>query len=76
MFKESRPKLKALLKTYFANGGSQATIMAVDRDALQNAMKEPEKYGDLIVRIGGYCERFVSLPRDVQRDIIARTMYD
>ena len=76
MFKESRPKLKALLKTYFANGGSQATIMAVDRDALQNAMKEPEKYGDLIVRIGGYCERFVSLPRDVQGDIIARTMYD
>ena len=76
MFRKSRPKLEALLKTYFAGGGSQATIMALDRDALQQALKEPENHGDLIVRIGGYCERFVALPSELQADIIARTMYD
>lgn len=74
LFKESRAKLDALLKTYFANGGSQATITVVDRDDLEKAMKNPEQFGDLIVRIGGYCERFVSLPRDLQEDIIARTL--
>jgi len=75
-FARSRAKLDALLKTYFANGGSQVSITVVDRSDLEKAMKTPENYGDLIVRIGGFCERFVSLPRDIQEDILARTLQD
>jgi pyruvate-formate lyase len=74
LFTHSRGKLKALLETYFDTGGSQAMITVVSRDDLENAMREPGKYGNLIVRIGGYCERFVSLSPDFQKEIIARTL--
>lgn len=74
LFTHSRDKLEALLKTYFANGGAQAMITVVNRDELENAMKEPEKHGNLIVRIGGYCARFVSLSLDYQQEIIDRTL--
>jgi pyruvate-formate lyase len=74
LFTRSRPKLEALLKTYFAKGGSQVTVVVVGKDELEKAMKEPENHRDLIVRIGGYCERFVSLSRDIQEEIVARTL--
>ena len=75
-FISSRGKLEALVGTYFANAGSQMTIMVVDRNDMEKAMKEPENYRDLIVRIGGFCEHFVSLTREMQEDIIARTLQD
>jgi pyruvate-formate lyase len=38
-------------------------------------MQEPEKYRSLIVRVGGFSARFVELARDVQLDLIQRTLY-
>jgi pyruvate-formate lyase len=76
MFTRERPKLEALLKTYFAKGGTQAMITVVSRGDLENAMKEPEKYRNLIVRVGGFSARFVELNRDVQIDIINRTLIE
>ncbi len=75
MFKEDRPKLEALLDTYWAKGGTQAMITVVSRGDLENAMKEPEKYANLIVRVGGFSARFVELPREVQEDLLMRTLY-
>jgi len=37
------------------------------------AQEEPEKHEDLIVRIAGYSARFISLPKNAQDAIIART---
>ena len=34
-----------------------------------------EKYGNLIVRVGGYSERFIDLPNDVQLEVMKRTLY-
>jgi pyruvate-formate lyase len=75
MFNENRPVLNALLKGYFANGGPQLMITVTDRDELEKALQNPEEYANLIVRVGGYSERFVLLPRDVQQDVLARTLY-
>ena len=75
MFGKDRPKLELLLDTYFAGGGQQAMITVVDRGDLENAMKEPEKYSNLIVRVGGFCARFVELDREMQLDILSRTLY-
>jgi len=75
MFAEDRPKTEALLDTYFRKGGTQAMITVVSRGDLENAMKEPEKYRSLIVRVGGFSARFVELSRDVQLDILNRTLY-
>lgn len=75
LFNEQRPKLEALLGTYFAMGGTQAMITVLNRGDLENALREPEKYRNLIVRVGGFSARFVELEPDVQADILARTLY-
>ena len=76
MFKpELRPKFDALLSTYWQNGGAQAMITVVNRGDLEAAMREPEKYANLIVRVGGFSARFVDLPCDVQQEILARTLH-
>ena len=38
-------------------------------------IREPEKYRNLIVRVGGFCARFVELDRKVQEEILSRTLY-
>ena len=45
----------------------------VDTKDMIEAQKEPEKWQSLIVRIAGYSARFVSLPKNAQDAIIART---
>lgn len=75
MFREHRDKLDALLDVYFDNGGAQAMITVVSRQELEEAMREPEKHQNLIVRVGGFSARFVTLDKDVQLEIISRTLY-
>jgi pyruvate-formate lyase len=74
MFGEFRDKTRALLQTYFDLGGTQATIAVVSRGDLEAAMAHPEKYPNLIVRVGGYSARFVELSREVQLEILHRTL--
>lgn len=75
MFTKHRDKLEALLNSFFENGGCHLCIAVLDRGELENAMKEPEKYPNLMVRVGGFSARFVTLSREVQEDILARTLY-
>lgn len=70
-----RELVKALLLTYFRNGGQQAMINVLSRGALEEAMREPEKHQNLMVRVGGFSARFVTLSPDVQREIASRTLY-
>ena len=72
--RELRPKLDALLGTYWKNGGAQAMITVLNRGDLEAALREPEKYANLMVRVGGFSARFVDLASDVQQEILARTL--
>lgn len=63
-----------LMDSYFKRGGTQAMINVVGREDLENARKEPEKYSNLIVRVGGFSARYVELADDVQLDILNRTL--
>lgn len=63
-----------LMDSYFGRGGTQAMINVVGREDLENARKEPEKYSNLIVRVGGFSARYVELADDVQIDILNRTL--
>lgn len=74
MFTKYREKLEALLAAYFSNGAPQVMITVVNRGDLENAMKEPEKYANLVVRVGGFSAQFVTLERDLQEEILARTL--
>lgn len=75
MFNGDRPKLEALLDTFFELGGTSTNISVVSKEDLQNAMIEPEKYANLIVRVGGFSAYFVTLNHNVQREILERTLY-
>ena len=43
---------------------------------LKKAQQEPEKYRDLIVRVAGYSAYFVELCKEVQDEIISRTVIE
>ena len=75
LFTNHGENVKALLKTYFHNGGAQAMITALSRGDLENAIKQPDKYRNLMVRVGGFSARFVELSPEVQKDILSRTLY-
>ena len=45
----------------------------VSNEDMLAAQAEPDNYEDLIVRIAGYSARFISLPKNAQDSIIART---
>ena len=64
-----------LFRTYFDLGGMHAQVNVLSREALLEAKADPEKYRDLVVRISGYCARFVDLSSEMQDEIIARTEY-
>ncbi len=68
-------KAQYLLRDYFDRGGAQAMITVVGKEDLYNAMRHPEDYKDLIVRIGGLSARFVNLKKDVQQEIYDRISY-
>ena len=72
---DNRPIAKALLETYFRNGGQQAMINVLRRGDLEDAIAHPENHQSLMVRVGGFSARFVTLAPDVQREIASRTLY-
>jgi len=50
-------------------------ITVLERKALEDAMVHPEKYQSLTVRLYGFSEYFVSLPKWQQVVILNRTEY-
>ena len=47
-------------------------IAMYEEAELREAQKEPEKHGDLIVRVWGFNARFVDLDENLQEHIIRR----
>ncbi len=63
------------VKTYFDLGGMQMQMNVVTSEMLRDAMAHPDNYRNLIVRISGYNAYFVTLNRDMQRELIERAEY-
>lgn len=76
MFSEKMlDKTEALLDTYFKKGGAQLMITVVSKDEMEDAIVHPEKHQDLLVRVGGFSARFVELDRDIQQELLSRTLH-
>ena len=71
-----RNALRALIETYFELNGTQLQITCQNRKTLIDAKKNPDKYRDLIVRVGGFSAYFCDLGSDLQDAVIARTNFD
>jgi len=65
-------RLKALIETYFEQGGMQLQVSIADTDELRRAQQYPENYGDLLVRITGYSAIFVDMSPTAQEEFIRR----
>jgi len=63
-----------LIRTACMLGNGEMQFNYLDNEVLLDAQKHPEKYRDLVVRVAGYSAFFVELCKDVQDEIISRTM--
>ena len=75
-FAENTKLIETLFKTYFKKGGSHIMVTVVGRGVLEDAMKHPENYPDLIVRVSGFSAVFVDLEADIQQELLSRVLYD
>lgn len=66
--------LETVLKAHFSMKGSHMQINVVDNETLRDAQKHPENYRNMLVRVAGYSAFFVDLEKNIQENIIERTI--
>ncbi|WP_346897680.1 choline trimethylamine-lyase [Clostridium sp. UBA7503] len=71
---EGKSAIITLLRTASIMGNGEMQFNCVDNATLIDAQKHPENHRDLIVRVAGYCAFFVELCKEVQDEIISRTL--
>ena len=66
--------IETVFKAHFAQGGFHIQINVLDDETLRAAQREPDKYRNILVRVAGYSAYFVDLSKEIQDNIIERTI--
>lgn len=70
--REKRERIVGMVQALFDKKAQQIQFNVVDSDVLRDAMKSPEDYQDLMVRVSGYSALFTALAPECQVDVINR----
>jgi formate C-acetyltransferase len=70
---ENTKKLAQLTRAFFTMGGHHVQFNVVSAELLREAQKRPLDFQDLMIRVAGYSDYFVNLPKGLQEEIIERT---
>jgi formate C-acetyltransferase len=73
---EKLQKLGSLIEAFMARQGWHIQFNIHSREELLDAQKHPERHKNLLVRVGGYSAYFIDLPRDLQNEIVRRSMHE
>jgi len=68
-------RLVTLLQTAVAQGVGQLQWNVVTAERLREAQKDPERRGNIAVRVAGFSQMFRLIDRELQEHIIARTKH-
>jgi formate C-acetyltransferase len=69
-------QMMALLKSMCSLGIYHLQFNVIDQKKLLAAQKDPELYRGMLVRVAGYTAYFTELGKDVQDEIISRTVLE
>ena len=75
---ERAQTLVGVLDGYFNQGSHHLNVNVFGIDKLKDAMEHPEKeeYQNFTIRVSGYAVKFISLTKEQQDDVIARTCHE
>ncbi len=68
--------MTSIVEAYLELGGRELQINPISSETLRDAQAHPEKYPDLSVKVSGYSARFIDITKELQDDIIDRTVFN
>lgn len=72
MVANHKKEIETLIKVYLERGGIQFQVNSLSSQLLRDATDNPEKYPNLVVRIGGYSIYFNDISKESKEEFIER----